>query len=214
MRLRSAIRFAAALVAAAAVSAHAQGQGRARLDLAIPTNGDGPTVRSLDMLGDGEIRDLLRNGFPVRLHYRTELWSVSGWFNDLEGSAEWDVIVRYDPLDKSFIVTRLAGERPQVLGVFSRIADANEAAARPYRVPLKAPRKGRRHYYNVVVDVETLSLSDLDEVERWLRGEVRPAVRGRRNPGTALTRGLRTLVVRLLGGERRHYELRSATFRA
>jgi hypothetical protein len=50
-------------------------------------------------------------------------------------------------------------------------------------------------------------------VERWLRGELRPAVRGEKNPGTALTRGVRTLVVRLLGGEKRHYEARSGTFR-
>ena len=64
-----------------------------------------------------------------------------------------------------------------------------------------------------MVDVETLSLNDLDEVERWLRGELRPAVRGRRNPGTALGRGLRTLAVRLLGSESRHYEARTGTFR-
>ena len=58
-----------------------------------------------------------------------------------------------------------------------------------------------------------LSVNDLDEVERWLRGELRPAVRGERNPGTAITRGLRSLVVGILGGENRHYEARSRTFR-
>jgi len=41
-------------------------------------------------------------------------------------------------------------------------------------------------------------------VERWLRGEVRPALRGDRNPGTALTRTVRSFFVRLLGGQRRH----------
>ena len=61
---------------------------------------------------------------------------------------------------------------------------------------------------------EMLSLNDLDEVERWLRGELSPAVRGQRNPGGVLGRGLRTLFVRLLGAERRHYEVRSKTFRA
>jgi len=60
------------------------------------------------------------------------------------------------------------------------------------------------------VDVETLDISDLTEMQRWLQGEARPAVQGRRNPGTALTRGLRTLVTRLLGGEVRHLERRSA----
>ena len=59
-----------------------------------------------------------------------------------------------------------------------------------------------------------LSLSDLDEVERWLRGELRPAVQWKRNPAGVIGRGLRTLFVRMLGAERRHYEVRSKAFRA
>jgi len=58
-----------------------------------------------------------------------------------------------------------------------------------------------------------ISMSDLDELERWLRGELRPAVRGKRNPGTALGRGISTLATRLLGGEKRRYEQRTETFR-
>jgi hypothetical protein len=50
-------------------------------------------------------------------------------------------------------------------------------------------------------------------VERWLRGELKPAVRGQRNPGTAVGRGMRTLLARVLGGEMRRLEARSATFR-
>jgi hypothetical protein len=55
-------------------------------------------------------------------------------------------------------------------------------------------------------------VTDLDEVGRWLRGEMQPAVRGDGNPGTALGRGLRRLFVRLLGAERRNLQTRSATF--
>ena len=67
--------------------------------------------------------------------------------------------------------------------------------------------------YNVVLDVETLSLTELDEVEQWLRGELKPAVRGKKNPGTAVSRGVRTLMIRLLGGEKRRYEARSGAFK-
>jgi hypothetical protein len=38
-------------------------------------------------------------------------------------------------------------------------------------------------------------------------------VRGKKNPGTAVGRGVRTVMVRLLGGEKRHYEARTGTFR-
>ena len=46
-----------------------------------------------------------------------------------------------------------------------------------------------------------------------MRGELQPTVRGQRNPGTALTRGFRSLATRLLGGERREYTERSPSFR-
>jgi hypothetical protein len=193
-------------------------QRRTPLELALPPRNllstEGPVVRATGILGDRDLRDLLRNGFPARLHYRVELWSAGGLLNDLEGTTEWDLIVRYDPLRKRFGVARLVGRQVTVLGEFEALADAQAAAERPFRAPIFAPRRGERYYYAGILDIEMLSLGDLDEVERWLKGELRPAVRGRRNPGTALTRGLRTLFVRLIGGERRHYEVRSGTFRA
>lgn len=208
----------AALLALAAPPAqsYAQGDGDPRVELALPVpsalGAEGPLVSSVGMLNDRQMRDLLRNGFPARLHYRVELWSVGGWFNDLEGSTEWDVIVQYDPLTQSYRAARRTGNSVEFLGRFPDLAAAESAIGRPFRAPIAARRHGRRYYYNVTLDVETLSVTDLDEVERWLRGELRPAVRGKSNPATALTRGIRTLFVRLLGGEKRHYEHRSPTF--
>ena len=194
-----------------------EAQRRGRIEVALPQaqqlTTEGPLLRGRGVLADGETRDLLRNGFPARLHYRVELWSVGGALNDLEGTSEWDVIVRFDPLRRRYEVARLTGPRVTVLGAFERVEEAIAAVERPYRPPIAAPKRGRRYYYNTILDVEMLSLGDLDEVERWLKGELRPAVRGQRNPGTAVTRGLRTLFARLLGGERRHYEQRSGTFR-
>ena len=169
-------------------------------------------MRAVDVIADAEMRELLRNGFPAQLHFRVELWSTGGWFNDLEGTTEWDVVVRYEPLSKTFRVARFVGDRVQTLGRFENFSDAVAAVERPFRAPIAARGRGR-HYYRAVLDVEVLSLTDLDEVEQWLRGELRPAVRGRKNPGTALTRGLRTVAVRLLGGEKRQYVATSGTFR-
>ena len=211
-------RFFAALLALALGASPLPAQRGPRLALSVPAprsaTVEGPLVGGDGLLADRQLRDLLRNGFPARLHYRVELWSVGGFANDLERKTEWDVVVRYDPLDRSYRVARLLGDQVLLLGSFADLAGAETAVELPFRAPIAATRRGQRYYYNVVLDVEILSLSDLDEVERWLRGELTPAVRGRRNPGTALTRGLRTLFVRLLGGERRHFELRSATFRA
>lgn len=174
---------------------------------------DGPVIASSGLLNDPAMRDLLANGFPARLHYRLERWAVGRWFDDIKAAAEWDVILKFDVLGKRYQIFRVVNDKPSSLGEFDRLEEAALAAESPYRVTINLPKKGQRSYYNLLLDVETLSLTDLDEVERWLRGELKPAVRGKKNPGTAVTRGLRTLVVRLLGGEKRHYEARSGTFK-
>ena len=209
----------AALLAATVVMAAATpvaAQDAPRIDLALPAQAallrEGPTLRGTALLGDAQLRDLVRNGFPARFSFRVELWSTGGFFNNLEASTAWDVIVRYDPLDKVYEVVRIAGDQAVTLGKFADVAAASDAVGRAVRVPLNAPSRSR-YYYAATLDVEVLSLTDLDELERWLRGELRPAVSGRRNPGTALTRGVRTLVVRLLGGTKRHFEARTATFK-
>jgi hypothetical protein len=178
-----------------------------------PAPPPGPVIRTANVIADRELQKLLQNGFPANLHYRADLWSRGGWFDDVESSIEWDVFVRYEPLTKTYRVARVIGNRAENLGRFERYEDAQAAIARPYTAPLPARRTRARQYYIVVLEIEVLSLSDLDEVERWLSGELRPAVRGKRNPGTALGRGISTLATRLLGGEKRRYEQRTETFR-
>jgi hypothetical protein len=172
-----------------------------------------PVVASSGLLADASMRDLLSNGFPARLHYRLERWVSGRWFDDIKAASEWDVVLKYDVLGKKYDVVRVVDKKVEVLGSFAAIDAAESAAEAAYRPAIALPKKGQRGYYNLLLDVETLSLSDLDEVERWLRGELKPAVSGKKNPGTAIGRGVRTLVVRLLGGEKRHYEVRSGTFR-
>jgi hypothetical protein len=215
--MRSALRtalFAGAALVASTAPLLAQ---RARVDVNPPPQrawGEAvPTISSAGLLTDPAMRDLLANGFPARMHYRLERWKVGRWFDDLQAASEWDVILKYDVLSKRYQVARVEDNKSQSLGQYATIEEAAGAAEAPYQTTISLPRRGQRGYYNLLLDVETLSLSDLDEVERWLRGELKPAVRGEKNPGTALTRGVRTLVVRLLGGEKRHYEARSGTFR-
>ena len=170
-------------------------------------------MRALRVLSDARLRDLLRNGFPARLHWRVEVWSTRGWFDDLKSEVEWDIIVRYEPLERRYEIVHLAADgNPTPLGRTESFANVEAVIERPQEAPILPPRRRDRVYYNVELDVEMLSVSDLDEVERWLRGELRPAVRGQRNPGTAVTRGVRTVVAKLLGAEKRHYEESSGRF--
>lgn len=172
-----------------------------------------PTVRSQSLITDGAMLDLLHNGFPARLHYRVERWSTGGWFDDIAAEKEWDVVVRYDALRKFFQVYRVVSRQTTLLGSFESIQEAEAILDAPFPAPISAPKQGKRSYYTLTLDIEAISLTELDEVERWLRGELKPAVRGKKNPGTAVGRGVRTVMVRLLGGEKRHYETRTGTFR-
>ena len=219
LRLHSAAVFLNAGVVCILLSATAGvalGQRDVRLDIILPSNGqrgnEAPTVRSERVLSDSRTRDLLRHGFPARLHYRLGLWSTAGWFDDEKATAEWDVIVRFTPLDRRYTVTRIEPDRVVPLGTFDDLRDVEAVIGYPHRPSIRPPTQRARHYYNLVLSVEMLSVNDLDEVERWLRGELRPAVRGNRNPGTALTRGVRSLLVGLLGGENRKYETRTGRF--
>jgi hypothetical protein len=206
-----------AAVAVFVVSAPLTAQKRPRLDVLPPALNawadDAPMVSSSGLLSDASMRDLLANGFPARLHYRLERWVAGRWFDDLKAAFEWDVVLKYDVLGKKYQAVRVVNRKVESLGDYPAVDDAQLAVEAPFKTAISLPKKGQRGYYNLLLDVETLSLSDLDEVERWLRGELKPAVSGKKNPGTAVGRGVRTLVVRLLGGEKRHYEARTGTFR-
>jgi uncharacterized protein DUF4390 len=182
----------------------------------LPSNSppSGATVRAARLLGDADMRELLRNGFPAALRFRLELWRVGNMFDDIESSAQWNVLIRYDPYSQQYLAVRHQGQGYQeVFDGFPTLEAAEAIMERPYPVGLRPRRGGAKYYYNVVLDVESLSVSDLDELNRWLKGELRPAVRGKRAPLSALRQGIGKLLSRVLGGEARHYEARSGVFR-
>jgi hypothetical protein len=216
--------LAGALAILAAFGGPLHAQRSVRLDIVLPsrgsdggngvTGGAGPQIAFAHVLDDEQTRELVRSGFPAQLHFRLELWRVGRWINEVERAVEWDIVVGYDPGSQSYRVRRRFGSQVEDLGAFPTLSSAQTASERSVRVAVTPRRPGRRYYYNLTLDVEALSVSDLDQLERWLRGELRPAVRGENNPLTAIGSGALTLVTRILGGERRHYEKRSPTFRA
>jgi hypothetical protein len=197
---------------AAAQAAAPTGSGP-RLEIALPAGSTPMTVRLREAIDGGRFEELLRNGFDVRVHLKAELWKIGRVFNDVVAAHEWDLLLHYDQFDQVYDVARLDADGAVTpLGTYRRLQDAKQALALPFAPLLRLPAPGTRHYYSVSADIGTLDLRDLDELTRWLRGELAPAVQGRRNPGTALGRGLRTLVSRVMGGEVRRLEARSPRF--
>jgi hypothetical protein len=211
--VRRAALFAALLWAS---SLQAQRQPRLEITLPVPTSltKEGPSVRALDVLSDAETQGLLESGFPARLHFRIELWSAGRVFDALVSRAEWDLFVYYDGLNRKYRVVRVErdGEVITSAGQFATFAEMIHESERAMRAPIRAAKQRSRQYYIGVLDLASLELTDLDEVQRWLRGEMQPAVSGNGNPGTALGRGIKRVFVRLLGAERKNLQGRSRTF--
>ena len=169
-----------------------------------------PRVQSTALLADGKFVALMRSGFPLRLHYRLELWRVrSRWFDEHVRDASWDVLARHDPLADDFVLIRSGG-------VVRRYAIAEHLARAldvPYQVTLTAPASAHgKFYYLCRLQVTTLNDTDLEELTRWLKGDVGPAVSGEGNFGDALARGAQRVLVRIAGLPRLNLEARSAAF--
>ena len=186
-------------------------QGDPKLDVAVPQNGavqEGTSVTVANLLANSKTRELLRNGFTTGIHFRLELWREGRYVNDLSDRSDWDVFVVYDPTAKLYNVVRRMGNVHENFGGFETITSAEAQFDGPFRVPLHPTRSGR-YYYNLVVDVLSLSESDLDASLQWLRGSSGP-VKG--NPITALRSGLGTFLSRVLGGGKQEFQHQSGRF--
>jgi hypothetical protein len=209
---RGAWLIIAAAAAFSVPAAHAQGP---RLSVATRMDSTGaplpPLVRASGVLEGGIFDAALRNGFPVQLHFRLDLYRDSRLLDRVERTVSWDVVIRRDPLDNHYDVVRTGGS-------LERFVDADALARAldvPYTVDLLPRRAGGRdrYYYLATLEIESLSLTELEEVERWLRGDFGPAVREGGDVGNALGRGARRLLIRFSGLPRRKLEARSETFR-
>lgn len=186
----------------------AAGQGSARLTIRpAPAQGWAPVIESTGLLRDATLRDALTSGLPLRFRLAVELWE-NRFFDRLAAAQEIAFALSQDPLDRSYVLTTPQGERH-----FATVAQAEEAITRELRVQMRPPRTGR-YYYLARLEVETLSLSDLEELRRWLRGEVGPAVEGRSSAENAIESGLRRVLIRVIGLPTRRMEARSGTFNA
>jgi hypothetical protein len=212
--VRVPLRFLFAVLVAVATPALAQRDAGVHVSIQSDSGAVIPLVSVSHVLDDPQIQELMKNGFPVELHFRLELWRTGGLFNELERSTTWDMLVQYDPdpYQPAYRVLRRNGKLREDFGSLPSLDSAQAVLARPYRVSLAPKRPRAKYYYNVVLDLESLNASDLNELQRWLHGDVQPAVQGRTNPLSALGNGIGRLLSRVLGGAKRSYEATSPTF--
>ncbi|HUF34567.1 MAG TPA: DUF4390 domain-containing protein [Gemmatimonadales bacterium] len=211
--------LAAAVAALSAVPAAAQAQApqRVRLEARLapdtaPDGGRNPVVRSENLLGDDRWLTALRSGLPVRLHYRVEVWrSRDGWFDLFDRQTEWDVVVRHEPLLDHYTLLTLTGSRVQERR-YATLDALNAALGFSYQVNVR-PRQPGAYYYAASLEISTLTDSDLDELERFLEGDLGGVAQDRGGIGDALGRGATRLLLRLAGLPSLRLEARTEGFR-
>jgi hypothetical protein len=157
------------------------------------------------LLNDPSLKGALDSALPLRFHLRVELWR-RGFIDRLAGSDDIDVALLDDPLGEGYTLETATDHRQ-----IATLLAAQQNLAAVLQTDLRPSEPGR-YYYLATLEVETLSLSDIDELRRWLRGEVGPAIEGQSNPMRAVERGLRRVLIRVIGLPARRFEARTGFF--
>ena len=161
--------------------------------------------------GNNRWLSALRSGLPVRLHYRVEVWRSRGaWFDTFERQAEWDLLIRHEPLLDQYTLLTFVGASRQERR-YATLDALGAALAFAYQVNVR-PTEAGRYYYAASLQVSTLSDSDLDELERFLAGDLDETADQGEDLGDALGRGATRFLLRLAGLPSLRLEARSQAF--
>ncbi|HEY9507958.1 MAG TPA: DUF4390 domain-containing protein [Gemmatimonadales bacterium] len=203
------------LAAAIPGEARAQAGNSVQLEVRLtpdtaPSGARAPVVRSENLLGDGRWLSTLRSGLPVRLHYRIEVWrSRNGWMDQLTRQVYWDVVLRHEPLLDEYTMLTIFGSRVQERR-YATLDALTAALAFAYQINVSPAQQGS-YYYSATLEVSTLSDSDLEELERFMEGDLE-AARSDRGLGDALGRGATRFLLRLAGLPSLRLEARTRRF--
>lgn len=162
-----------------------------------------------NLFDQGGLLRALHSGLPLRIQIVVELWKDGFIFDHERGRADWRASVVYDPLGQRYDVTVGHGTTPET--IVDSLSEVRDVLQHAFTVPLQ-PRENGRYYYLGQVVIETLSLSDLEELQRWLHGDLAPAVAGQDNVENAVGRGVRRALVRMLGLPARRFQVRTPMF--
>ena len=216
MRRAALLSVLLALGAAGALGAQAPDPGPRPPRLTLEPRRDssgalhGVLVRARHLMADGVFAGALRQGFPARFAFRVGLWRDGRFLDTEERSAVWENVVLLDAVAGRYELIRNNG----VVERFATLTLLEEALAVPAAVELPPDQPGARYYFVATLEMGTLSVSELQEIEGWLRGDLGRAVTERGDVGDALGRGARLVLVRLSGLPSRRIETRTPTVSA
>ncbi len=150
----------------------------------VPETGEA-VVEIIDLFSDPSLVNAVLSGLPLRIRVRVQLWK-DGFFDNQKGQYDWRASILFDPLTRRYGVQ--TSERTGAKVEVNTLEEARAALQLTLNIPLR-PSESGRYYYIAAVEMETLSLSDLEELQRWLQGDLAPVVAGGRDVEGALAKG-------------------------
>ena len=166
-------------------------------------------IRIGNLFADEGLDEALHSGLPLRIRIVADLWKDRTFFDSHKGQGEWRASVLFDPLEGRYRIA--TGDEGSVETAADSLPEVRQVLQSRFSMSLR-PLESGNFYYLGKVEVETLSLSDLEELQRWLRGDLAPAVAGDEEIGSAMGRGVGRAFVRILGLQARRYKVRTAKF--
>jgi len=163
-------------------------------------------VQVQDLLRDPRWSAALDQSFAIRLTFRLEIWrSREGWIDDFQRATEWSTVIQREPLEDQYHVTRILLSGAEEFRFATQelldhwISATNKVDA--------LPQGTGTFYYTVTVQITALSDQDMDELERFLKGEAGPP-----QQGNSIGRSLRRFLMRMAGLPWEELEQKSGKF--
>jgi hypothetical protein len=207
--------FALLLACTALIPARAMAQGTGTVHITVTLAGASgtarqPVLQTEDLLNDPRVSAMLASGFPLRLHYRVQIWRSRTFVDAQTYQTEWDVVVRHEPLLDQYQVAEVYRLTQRSTRFPGREELARYLGTR--RLIKIGPTDPGEYYYVAAIEISTLSDTDIKELEQFLSGDVGPAATGGEPLGSALSNAIRRALLSVAGLPKVQVEGRSEKF--
>jgi hypothetical protein len=114
----------------------------------------------------------MKKGVPISFDYKLELWrSRAGWLDKLVDNVGTVYRLRYDTWDKEYTIIS-EQSRLTVEYILEEVREASDLVKSSGRLRMSIDDESGDYYIVGKLAIKTMSLSNLKEVESWLKGEI------------------------------------------
>jgi hypothetical protein len=150
------------------------GAQRVRLVVTDSVNARGqpvPLIQTPGILRDPRWSESLQASLPLRMEFRVEIWRVRpDWFDHLERWFEWEIVVQFEPLTDEYTKSETWGGALRRQTTFGSLQELERNLELGHLIGITPARAGE-YYFTATLRLRTLNDQEMEELERFLRGD-------------------------------------------